>query len=128
MTTELKISEIFYKEIFYELEKVEWLDCSGGTSDWISLDDIKKRVPVLIHSIGYIVKETDRFIIIVPHIACDPEENYSPSACGELIIPLVNITKRFKLYHDQEVATPFPEKNSIKDELIDIVNKIIKEN
>jgi hypothetical protein len=46
-----------------KLVTVVWHDAVGADG-WIDIKDLEKEVPVVHHSVGYVVKDTDEFITI----------------------------------------------------------------
>lgn len=53
----------------YELEYVEWLDhCSHGRG-WKEVKDLQENdwSPILVVSVGWVIKETKKYIVIIPH-------------------------------------------------------------
>lgn len=73
-----------------ELEYVVWLDhCSlGPTRTWQDLADAVNLKPVKMYSVGWIIKETKTYIILVP------THNTSDHSYGEMLILKGCIKKR----------------------------------
>jgi hypothetical protein len=65
-----------------EMEYVEWLDhCSlGPTRTWQDLSDAVELTPVKMYSVGWVIKETKKYIIVVP------THNSSDHCYGEMLI------------------------------------------
>lgn len=75
-----------------DAEVVEWLDhCSMFGRKWESLSDALELEPALVQSIGWVVKETREFIILIPSL-CEETEIY-----GELLILKACIKRRLKV-------------------------------
>ena len=71
---------------------VDWID-SCGTDGWASLRGLSKDEPTKCRSVGWVVKETDEFIHLVPNISVekDPEDWRNGEAFGGIVIPRCNI-------------------------------------
>lgn len=70
---------------------IKWIDsCSLSKSGWNPEEDIKQLYPETVHSIGYIFKETKKYITLVAHLG----EYHS---MGEICIPKSAIRKRKKI-------------------------------
>lgn len=44
---------------------VEWIDAMTGDAGWKTLKEVKKQAPVIVHSIGYLVKDDPDFVTVV---------------------------------------------------------------
>lgn len=51
----------------FPMVQVEWEDISSY-EEWKTLSEVKKLKPVIIHTMGRLVHETDDLVIIVPHL------------------------------------------------------------
>jgi len=84
-----------------KLELIEWVDhWSFSDSGWKTFDkDVLDQVkPLAITSVGWILKENDEIILLVPHQHPHTEEaNSEMRGCGELIILKSSITSRKEL-------------------------------
>ena len=78
-----------------QIECITWVDAFGVSASWQELEDITTE-PVLCQSVGF-VKETDDYVIVIPHYIKETKHNES-SACGEMAIPKVAIKERFPLF------------------------------
>ncbi len=73
-----------------KLEFVTWID-SRMTSGWAEIEDRESTIwPI--KSVGWVVKETDELIHLVPHIGTNPDQG-----CGDMMIPKIAITRRIVL-------------------------------
>ena len=48
----------------YELYEVEWLDAYEESAGWHSIADAKKMRPKPVNSVGYVIDETEDYIIL----------------------------------------------------------------
>jgi len=71
---------------------IEWEDTRGVTQEWSDLKELKKVDTCICHSVGRLLRETKRKIILLPHWMDDPA-----NGCGEMAIPKSAIRKRRKL-------------------------------
>ena len=71
---------------------VEWIDSSSADS-WASLRELAKDKIAKCRSVGWVVKETEEFIHLVPNISVDedPEDWRNGEGFGGIVIPQVNI-------------------------------------
>ncbi|MBM3597360.1 MAG: hypothetical protein FJX35_04050 [Alphaproteobacteria bacterium] len=61
---------------------VEWLDAAGGSrSGWKPIADMGRDLPARCRSVGWVVHEDERLIVLVPHLARDGDGD------GEIVIP-----------------------------------------
>lgn len=51
-----------------KLVYIEWWDHCSGTDRWETLEEIGKLEPALAQTTGYLVKETDKYIIVAATI------------------------------------------------------------
>lgn len=57
------------KYLMYTVE-VEWLDHSGWTNNnWRHIDEDRSLTPFKVTSYGVVVKETDDYIVLLPHLS-----------------------------------------------------------
>lgn len=74
-------------------ECIEWVDHSNfARSIWRPLEDIRDLTPFEVISVGFTIKETSKYIIIVSHLS--DEDN---SATGEMCILKATIKSRHKI-------------------------------
>lgn len=74
------------------VEKVSWIDCASAVSEpWVAIDDLP--TPGIQSSVGYVVKETDTYIVIAAHLDLT-EDGEVAHVCGPMTIPLETILAR----------------------------------
>ena len=73
---------------------VDWIDSSSDGDPWNSMREMIKDEPLECRSVGWVVKETDEFIHLVPNISIekDPEDWRNGEGFGGVVIPRCNIT------------------------------------
>jgi len=75
----------------YKIVLVEWTDSYGCSSGWEETEDLK-IIPHHCYSVGYLVKENDEVIVLVPHLSPENKEtNATEQGCGDMTIPRVAI-------------------------------------
>lgn len=75
-----------------KLVLVEWIDSYGCGTNWETVDDMMAITPHYCKSVGWIVKETDEMILVVPHISPDNGDiGAKLSGCGDMAIPVCSI-------------------------------------
>lgn len=81
----------------HKLEYIEWADSIGVGSSWEHMENLAAKLHVCF-SVGWIVKETRKVIVVVPHISPKSNEHNSvDSGCGDMTIPKSAIIKRKRL-------------------------------
>lgn len=70
----------------HDLVRIEWHDSRGATSRWQHLEDLDEGACYM-QSVGWIVRQTDEFIVLAPHMSADGEQ-----ASGVMYIPRSAIT------------------------------------
>lgn len=84
----------------YVLEKIDWLDSAYATG-WIDIDVAVNKTKKCLRctSVGWVLHETDDFVLIGPHVAETDLESpdHADSAEGLMWIPKVSITARMRL-------------------------------
>ena len=68
----------------FKLVYVEWVDAWGPHS-WSEIEDVGEDVSLIIHSIGWMIKETDDYMAVAGHIT------EMGQASGIILIPKVSI-------------------------------------
>ena len=53
---------------------IEWVDVAGDSGSWETMKELLKGKPLGCRSVGWVIKETDEYIHVVPNIAADPED------------------------------------------------------
>lgn len=71
---------------------IEWVDSYSVYEQWDFLKDLKEPEIIKCKSVGFIIKETDESILIMPHISGDNE-----AGKGGICIPKLAIIKRIVL-------------------------------
>lgn len=73
-------------------ERITWYDhCSYNNSQWRDLPTQQELEPMEIYSFGFVIKETKKFLIIVPHFSS------SGNSFGEMLILKSCIKERKKV-------------------------------
>ncbi len=69
---------------------IEWIDSKGVTSDWEHLEDLTKLEPVLVRSVGFLLKSNDDYKTLTQSVglADNPSDI---QVCGRITIPAVCI-------------------------------------
>ena len=76
-----------------ELALVRWEDAASyDEGGWISWKKLQKSAPSMIQSVGFVAKETDKYIVLVASVCED-----DGSAGGDVTIPKAYIVERRKL-------------------------------
>jgi hypothetical protein len=74
-----------------KLVRVDWMDAFGGVREgWRGIEDIKGRATAPAISIGFLARETDEKVVILPHLISadvNPVDFTTCSGDGELVIP-----------------------------------------
>ena len=87
-----------------KLVKIKWLDSHAGQG-WQSLDDIDETCkPLYCVSVGWLLKETSKMKVIVPHVY-DENQGIISHGRGDLAIPVVSILEETVI----EENVPVPE-------------------
>lgn len=82
----------------HQLVMIEWLDSFGVGPAWEPIyDETELKLPVCV-SVGYVVKENDSAICVVPHVfPADEEIGAVKSGCGDMTIPRAAIVRTVNL-------------------------------
>ena len=78
-----------------DVEFITWLDhCTDSERGWQSLENILKLEPVVIDTVGWVVKETDDYLVMVASL-----QNVGENADvqGEMLVLKSCIKRREKL-------------------------------
>ncbi len=76
-----------------KLVVVEWLDSHQGRG-WEDVEDLEEKVePLSCRSVGWVLKETDEALMLVPHIAGQQSTKIIVQGTGDLVIPKCAISK-----------------------------------
>jgi len=75
---------------------LEWLDhCSSGKQGWKDADEVMDLAPMVMTSVGWILKETPKWIILTAHLHGEKEhERYVTHCQGDLCVMKCAVTKR----------------------------------
>ena len=65
-----------------EVLYIQWIDSASLTSPWSSPQDIADLEPAIVHTVGFLVNETNDFITLVSSVTDD-------AAGGDVTIPKV---------------------------------------
>lgn len=74
---------------------LEWMDAVNA-SGWHDSDEVNKLTVHDCRTIGYVVKETDREIVVASTLSVDPKDDKT-DANALMVIPKVWIKKRRKI-------------------------------
>jgi hypothetical protein len=76
------------------LTYVKWQDSVGCGQSWAETDGIEAPEHYC-HSVGWVVAESDRSIVIVPHVSLESEFfGLKNQGCGDMTIPKPAIVQR----------------------------------
>lgn len=77
-----------------ELVYIEWEDACGPQGIWVDIEDMKPDQPIN-KSVGWLVAEDERWVIVVPHLASGPNNpEVAYTGQGEMTIPKSAILKK----------------------------------
>ena len=77
----------------YQLEYIKWLDHTAwDKAEWNDIEALEELEPVSVYSVGWVIKETEDYIIIVSTIQPDTDIVHS-----EFCVLKGAITERTKL-------------------------------
>ncbi|MCM1516252.1 MAG: hypothetical protein NC080_07580 [Paraprevotella sp.] len=74
------------------IETIEWKDTFGCPEGWEFADSFEPKVAT-VQSVGFVWKETDEYIVLVPHISGEERKQLA----GHITIPRTQIVSRTKL-------------------------------
>ncbi len=74
-----------------DLVYIEWIDSRGVSASWDHLESLDSEL-CTIKSVGWVLKQTEDLIHIVPHLGHDPDQG-----CGDMVIPTNCIIKKRNL-------------------------------
>lgn len=75
-----------------KLVLVTWIDALGCSSSWRDKEHLADSKPLLCRSVGWILRDDDKYIVLVPHIADETQYN-EWQGCGDMTIPRGMIQK-----------------------------------
>ena len=67
-----------------KLVLVEWIDSRGVGQHWSQIANLSEK-PCKMKSVGWLVKDTKKYICIAPHVGF--EKDNDNQCCGEMYIP-----------------------------------------
>lgn len=77
-----------------KLVYIEWEDSTGGSGRWTDIEEMIPDPPVH-KSIGWLMHETKKWIVLVPHISGEPNHpTVLFAGSGEMTIPKSAILKK----------------------------------
>lgn len=95
------------KQANMKLVLVEWVDSYGCSTNWRHLKEIDDK-RLLCKTVGWILREDDDRLVIVPHITCGLKDEYGMEdecGCGDMTIPKEAVKKVTEL----TLITPEPK-------------------
>lgn len=91
-------------------ELIEWVDAFGAPAGWEFEDELDPAV-TRVSSVGYVIRETDEFVMLAPHVS-SPGEGRRRQLAGHIAIPKRQIVARFECVTSSSAllsACPAPE-------------------
>lgn len=76
---------------------IKWIDAYGVSPSWQEIPDMIEVSPLYCESVGWLAEETDKYIVVIPHIHLGKEGTTEPQGCGDMAIPIVSIIERRSL-------------------------------
>lgn len=72
-----------------KLVLIEWDDAFGVNTDWQSLGLLEGRdIQVMVcRSVGWLAKETDELVVVIPHLSQLHHSWAEQQGCGDMTIP-----------------------------------------
>lgn len=78
-----------------KLVLIKWVDSYSVYEQWDFINDISEPIVIECISVGFVIKETDESILIIPHISGENE-----AGKGGICIPKISITKLKQLNYE----------------------------
>ena len=75
-----------------KLVLIEWADSFGCPQGWHFADEVTPA-PTVVHSVGWLLKETKEYKLLAPHIN-KPGTSERPQIAGYIIIPIGAIKRQ----------------------------------
>lgn len=75
----------------YKIVQIKWTDSYRMQDGWLYKEDFPEIVDDICYSIGYVVDETDKHIVISPHISNATEEEKYRKFDDTMVIPKCSI-------------------------------------
>ncbi len=87
----------------YKLVCVKWVDAFGCSTTWEEIEDVEAHAHYC-YSVGWIVKESDDAIVLVPHYSPASElYNVKEQGCGDMTIPKLGIQYILNLKPEEKI-------------------------
>ena len=83
-----------------DLVFVEWVDAFGCPAGWDFESDVEPSITT-VRSVGFVVKETDEFVFVAPHISTTKGQR---QLAGHIAVPKRQITKLGRITSCSDVA------------------------
>lgn len=64
----------------------EWLDSYGCSPSWETIEKGVKPLGMACKSVGWLVRQSEKFIVVVPHLS-QKNEIADQQGCGDMTIP-----------------------------------------
>ncbi|MBC8321128.1 MAG: hypothetical protein H8E34_10430 [Bacteroidetes bacterium] len=80
---------------------IKWIDSYNFPSTWESIEEMEDPIPLVCVSVGWIEKETDEYIVLIPHISDIDNKDNKGMGCGSMGIPKIAILERINLKYKQ---------------------------
>ena len=84
------------KKSEWPLVIIEWEDSMGCSAHWEDIDKLEPE-PLLCRSVGWVVYESDKAIVLVPHLAPKCNGMEYPQGCGDMTIPVSAVRNRVEI-------------------------------
>lgn len=75
---------------------IEWQDSYGCSSTWQEIDPDGQPQMMLCHSVGWIVRQSRKCVVVVPHLSQN-EDLAKQQGCGDMTIPTASIVRMVHL-------------------------------
>ncbi len=72
---------------------IEWLDSCGCSSHWATVQDDLEVEPVICKSVGWLLFESKKCLVVVPHLSHVNFEGGKSQGCGDMTIPKAAVIK-----------------------------------
>ena len=72
---------------------VEWLDSYGCSANWQHLGAGKAAAPMVCRSVGWLLHDTNKCKVVVPHVSDAERDDLAPQGCGDMTIPTAAIVR-----------------------------------
>lgn len=82
-----------------KLVYVEWIDSRGVSASWEHMEVLAEHGPCPVKSAGWLLRDEENFIQVVPHIGTDPDQG-----CGDMTIPRSQIRRIVELKIPRDAA------------------------